>query len=436
MAADSELSVKNGAELLDRLIKDIVAESAATYVSILQTGEDQSVSDSRSDDEDEDSPTYADQSPFPTAFSLPRFIPLLKERIHVINPFTRMFLVSWITLLDSIPDLELVTYLPEFLGGLMGFLSDQNQDVHVATQQVLEEFLSEIKRIARVKRGVEEAKKCRSSKEGHSRSMSESGSAITDEAMKAAEKLSLEDTSDPTNTGEKQDDEKREDEKREDAAGIDGSWVPGQDVVVDHQKILEILLPFLDSSEEEVQLTALRWVDSFFEIGPEDLVPFVPRLLAHVLPAIAHPTDVVRHAASKLNNSLLSLIMSLADDVAAPPPYIPQVQRLSNAPKDATPEPRRDSGSRQAITRESDTGRRTPTTGPRATTPAPATPRQGASSPQPPAVELDYAATVNALTLQFLNEHEQTRVASLEWLLMLHRKAPRKVVIPIHTYVS
>ena len=36
LGADSELSVKNGAELLDRLIKDIVSESAATYVSVLE----------------------------------------------------------------------------------------------------------------------------------------------------------------------------------------------------------------------------------------------------------------------------------------------------------------------------------------------------------------------------------------------------------------
>lgn len=42
---------------------------------------------------------------------------------------------------------------------------------------------------------------------------------------------------------------------------------------------------------------------------------------------------------------------------------------------------------------------------------------------------IDYGATVNALTLQFLNEHEETRVAALEWLLMLHQKAPQKVII-------
>ena len=32
------------------------------------------------------------------------------------------------------------------------------------------------------------------------------------------------------------------------------------------------------------------------------------------------------------------------------------------------------------------------------------------------------------MTLQFLNENEGTRVAALSWLIMLHRKAPRKVL--------
>lgn len=62
------------------------------------------------------------QSEFPgarKAFSLANFIPLLAERIHVISPFSRSYLVSWITVLDSVPDLELVTYLPQFLDGLL-----------------------------------------------------------------------------------------------------------------------------------------------------------------------------------------------------------------------------------------------------------------------------------------------------------------------------
>lgn len=52
-------------------------------------------------------------------FSLERFIPLLKERIYVVSPHTRLHLTSWITVLDSVPELELVTHLPAFLDGLL-----------------------------------------------------------------------------------------------------------------------------------------------------------------------------------------------------------------------------------------------------------------------------------------------------------------------------
>lgn len=39
----------------------------------------------------------------------------------------------------------------------------------------------------------------------------------------------------------------------------------------------------------------------------------------------------------------------------------------------------------------------------------------------------DYQATVDALVHQFLDDHEETRIASFDWLLMLHKKAPKKV---------
>jgi len=47
----------------------------------------------------------------------------------------------------------------------------------------------------------------------------------------------------------------------------------------------------------------------------------------------------------------------------------------------------------------------------------------------PKSTSLDYEAAVNALTLQFLNENEATRVAALVWLIMLQGKAPRKVFL-------
>lgn len=211
--------MKNGAELLDRLVKDIVSESAASYVSVLEAPPE--VDGDKSELEDP-------RAHLPTAFSLPRFIPLLKERIWVINPFTRQFLVGWITLLDSIPDLELVTYLPHFLSGLFKFLSDQNADVRTATQTCLDKFLNEIKRISRVKKGILESRKSREGGKRKRQDSIDSGSYRPE----PEEGDELE-----TDMSDVEDDDSFEDD-----------WIPGQDVEVNYKEILEILTASLGST--------------------------------------------------------------------------------------------------------------------------------------------------------------------------------------------
>lgn len=37
----------------------------------------------------------------------------------MISPYARMHLISWLMVLDSVPDLELVAWLPEFLDGIL-----------------------------------------------------------------------------------------------------------------------------------------------------------------------------------------------------------------------------------------------------------------------------------------------------------------------------
>ncbi|MCJ1384470.1 hypothetical protein MMC17_007587 [Xylographa soralifera] len=407
LAADSELSVKNGAELLDRLVKDIVSESASTYVSIMQTPRELAVTEQKASEDSAES-----SLDLPMAFSLPKFIPLLQERIHVINPFTRTFLVSWVTLLDTVPDLELVSYLPAFLGGLFKFLSDPNRDVHVATQGALERFLNEIRKIAKIKRGISESRRSQSDgKIKHAISSSDGASDGTDRSISN-------DKSDNVDCGSETEDSHRD---------VDGDWVPGQDVQVDHAKILEILVTFLDPvSEEEIQLTSLRWIDSFFEICPEDILAFVPRLLSQVLPTMASGVEQVRQAANRVNNSLMEYIASLPDEAnledARPPPP-------SRIPTTSFKEV--DGKSRQnslvstrfipSIDQEAENKREEDPV-------LPTPPTSASPTPPKPSSDLDYGAAVGTLTLHFLNEHEATRVAALAWLIMLHRKAPRKVL--------
>ncbi|CAK7207740.1 hypothetical protein SEUCBS139899_010553 [Sporothrix eucalyptigena] len=471
LGADSELSVKNGAELLDRLVKDIVSESAATYVSVLSTP------DYNNGSKDFDH----DDIDLPTAFSLKRFMPLLKDRIFVLNPFTRTFLVGWIVLLDSIPDLELVAYLPEFLGGLLTFLSDTNRDVHIATQNCLDKFLSEIRRIARIKKGIAESRKSRTRAEGkrkraragshgsdvvhnattsrHHRDSSNSSTIAAGRNAGPGEEDSDEggiadnghsyDTAAADDDDDDDDDDELDDDRHDDHDDDDSEddWVPGQDVQINYAAILEILTNTLDAPQgEDGLLESLHWIVEFLDICPEEVLPFTPKILAHLLPAMASGIESIRQAAVRVNNSLINYVVSLPVDQEASATLTLQQRGGSSTP---TPTPtatdRQDTNSTRvslsssrdldgssstlsshlppraasAVAATGFSARRSPT-------PATAAAQAPASHPQQP--DLDYAAAVSSLTLLFLNDHEATRVAALTWLIMLHRKAPRKVL--------
>ncbi|CAK4004136.1 related to vacuole-associated enzyme activator complex component (Vac14) [Lecanosticta acicola] len=452
LAADTELSVKNGAELLDRLVKDIVSESAATYASVLApeaVQEAEGISPQQSVE-------------LPTAFSLPRFIPLLQERINVQNPFARTFLVSWITLLDQIPDLELVAYLPSFLGGLLRFLSDSNEDVHTTTKTALDRFLVEIKKIAAVKKDIAESKKGREVQErkasdssfavespkpedaeaepdpSQSRESREHGTMQTPEPAAPEQLTSMADVeaaSRASSITAAEDDE---------MSTTDDEWIPGQDVQIDYQRILEILVNFLaESREEGIQITTLKWIETFLEICPEDILSFTPKLLQQLLPALSHDREQVSSAAHKVNNLLIAYIMSLPEDpskathagtseavpAAGPSATVAGTASIATAFQRSVRETngteKRESLSNVKSVRKLET----PEPGSAPRTPQVSTPEPRATDHvEKPHTDLDYEAAVNALTLQFLHEHEATRVAALAWLIMLHRKSPRKIL--------
>ena len=436
LGADSELSVKNGAELLDRLVKDIVSESAATYISVLARPDN-------GDGEDEQ-----DELDLPTAFSLKRFMPLLKDRIFVLNPFTRTFLVGWIVLLDSIPDLELVAYLPEFLSGLLAFLSDINRDVHIATQSCLDKFLSEIRRIARIKKGIAESRKSKT-RDDAKRKRARAGSLDTTSARGISGTHLPQDSTETERNGAGSGDDSdgagdengydEDDVNDDEDEDSEDDWVPGQDVHINYAAILVILTDILDSTQGEEVVESLRWIVEFLDICPEEVLPFTPKILAHLLPAMASGIETIRLAAVRVNNALMNYVVSLPVDQEASfsTTTLPVRGPVAAERQDANSTRVSLSSSRELDTTSPASSSLLPTRAAsgatvasiarRSPTPAAAasTPIVAALSQQP---DLDYAAAVSSLTLLFLNDHEATRVAALTWLIMLHRKAPRKVL--------
>lgn len=59
-------------------------------------------------------------------FDLIGFMPLLRERLYSKNTFARQYIISWVSVLDAVPDIHLILFLPEILDGLFLMLSDPN----------------------------------------------------------------------------------------------------------------------------------------------------------------------------------------------------------------------------------------------------------------------------------------------------------------------
>ncbi|KAI3507524.1 hypothetical protein L1887_22511 [Cichorium endivia] len=98
LSADSDANVQSAAHLLDRLVKDIVTENNQ-----------------------------------------------FRERMNLLNPYVCQFLVGWITVLDNVPDIDMLGFLPDILDGLFNMLSDSSHEIRQQADSALSEFLQEIK---------------------------------------------------------------------------------------------------------------------------------------------------------------------------------------------------------------------------------------------------------------------------------------------------
>lgn len=216
-------------------------------------------------------------------------------------------------------------------------------------------------------------------------------------------------------------------------------------------------------------------------------MPFTPRLIPAILPNLAHHVSMIQTAAIRTNKLLLNVIQNLPSPTdtsrpisekpsqgtrampASPTPTANSSnlsQNQSTIRKDSVVSGRGDVSSPEDLDETpapapppvpqpnaplsqksrgstmqsglSDMGPPLPPAGPsRPQSPMSAASVYGIAAvaqilPQPSQDEydlFDYQATVNELTIQFLSEHEDTRVAALKWLIMLHQKAPKKVSI-------
>lgn len=214
------------------------------------------------------------------------------------------------------------------------------------------------------------------------------------------------------------------------------------------------------------------------------MVIFTPRLISATLPNLAHHVSMIQSAAIRTNKLLLAVIQKLPSPQESSVPKtvadkaVPGTDKLTQVkvPRSPTPTATATSSKQSALSSQLSTkdgllpdlaadsqsqnlprarvnvNNADPSMTPRQAPPAEIPPASSSSSSRPhspvssaclPSVAangsavnvqqsdendpFDYQATVNELTIQFLSEFEETRVAALKWLIMLHQKAPKKV---------
>ncbi|XP_064122769.1 protein VAC14 homolog isoform X2 [Macrobrachium nipponense] len=108
LAMDADQNVKNGSEMLDRIMKDIVTESAS--------------------------------------FDLVGFIPVLREKLYCNSHWAQTLVVSWVSVLHTVPDVDTLSFLSEILDGLFFILEAPKAEVKKMCEAVVGEFLISIKK--------------------------------------------------------------------------------------------------------------------------------------------------------------------------------------------------------------------------------------------------------------------------------------------------
>lgn len=416
ITADNESSVKGAAELLNRLIKDIVAERASNYRTVVNNNPSKTPMATSLDPLTGN--VYQEnyqQDNNDLAFSLPKFIPLLSERIYAINPETRIFLVDWIRVLLNAPGLELISYLPSFLGGLFTFLDDSHNDVKTITKELLDSLLHEVNRIARLQIQLKnkQKKKIEVLKDNCTQnvvSKKQDGSLIAEKKkslLDAFNKLSIGNGSPNTtindeitnvnnrngnprsnnsetdrllmNLEQDQNDNlqalrvemetaiqennilstETSDEFIESRNGEE--YIPGQDIHLDFTDILTILVNNLASSEIYIQILVLQWLNSILMIAPGNFIPFYTKILSLLLKLLCDRDREVSTIARMVNDKLLILC-----------------DKYDELQQNSTP--------------------------------------------------IAYGPIVNSLTLQFFDSKVEAKIACLDWLSLIYQKSPDEIL--------
>jgi len=78
-------------------------------------------------------------------FDVPAFIPVVSDLLVSKLPHVRNFLIEWIKVLHDVPDIDILSHLPEFLEGVFSMLADKRDANHELANAVLKDIIEDLK---------------------------------------------------------------------------------------------------------------------------------------------------------------------------------------------------------------------------------------------------------------------------------------------------
>lgn len=73
-----------------------------------------------------------------TDFDVEGFVQMLQEFLRALDPHKRQFLIGWVTTLASVPELDMLAFLPDIAGGMLQMLNDEHKEIRHAASKVLQ----------------------------------------------------------------------------------------------------------------------------------------------------------------------------------------------------------------------------------------------------------------------------------------------------------
>ncbi|KAL6933948.1 hypothetical protein ACO0R3_001731 [Hanseniaspora guilliermondii] len=175
-------NVRGAASILDRLMKDIVIEFGSDYSTLITLDDNISMSTivqtkkaninstqipeniKYKDISEQHQIKHDDERPHILGFDfyqpsnqklkqsasstirMDKFVPILLERIYSNNNNTKVFLMSWIEVLNKCPNLTLVTYLPWLINAILLYLDDigESKEITEVATTLLDGMLKEV----------------------------------------------------------------------------------------------------------------------------------------------------------------------------------------------------------------------------------------------------------------------------------------------------